>query len=137
MSMDHEITPHKDYLLVRVTGDFSLTEANDTVVKVFEALIEHGVRKVLVDCRDLHGEPTTLERFVHATFAAHEMKQFSEAGLSRGTRFGYVGKEPLIDKSHFGETVAVNRGINVKISLDLNETLRWLEIDEANHEEGQ
>lgn len=127
-----ELTPDADVLRVRVSGDFSLQEANDGVVRIFEAILERGIRKVLVDCRQVVGEPTTLERFVHATFAVSQMDRFSGAGVSRGTRFAYVGNEPLIDRRHFGETVALNRGLNVKVSLSLERALDWLKVEPAD-----
>jgi hypothetical protein len=132
MSMNLDIDCEQDYLRVRVTGEFSLPEANDCVVAIFEAIAQDGVQKVLVDCRQLKGEPTTMERFVHATFAVREMERFSTAGVFRGTRFAYVGNEPLIDRSRFGETVAVNRGLNVKVSLSLEGALQWLKIEPAD-----
>ena len=132
MSMNLDIDRDRDFLRVRVTGDFSLAEANDCVVRMFEAIAQHAVQKALVDCRQLKGEPTTMERFVHATFAVREMERFSDKGVFRGTRFAYVGNEPLIDKRRFGETVAVNRGLNVKVSLSVENALQWLQVEPTN-----
>lgn len=129
MNMNLDITPRKHFLHVRVTGDFSLAEANDCVVEIFEALADHGVQKVVVDCQELKGDPTTLERFLHATFAVREMDRFSSMGVFRGTRFAYVGVEPLVDKDHFGVKVATNRGLNVKVTLSGHDARQWLEID--------
>ena len=132
MSMNWDVTSEKDFLHARVTGDFSLTEANDMLVDVFQALIQHGHQKVLIDCRRLKGEMTTLERFVHATFAVQEMNESAAAGVSRATRFAYVGEEPLIDRARFGETVALNRGLNVMVAVSMEKALQWLEIDPAH-----
>ena len=131
MSMKLDITREKSILRVRVTGDFSLAKANDCVVSIFEAVAEHGLQKVLVDCRQLKEEPTTLERFVHATFAVQQMDRFAKAGVFRGTRFSYVGHEPLVDRDRFGQTVATNRGLAVKVSLNMRDALRWLDVDPA------
>ena len=124
--MDLEISCKNNILHVRVTGEFILAEANNSVITIFEALIRHGLKRVFVDCRGLEGEPTTMERFLHATFTVSAMNRFADAGVSRGTRFGYVGREPLIDEERFGETVAVNRGLNVKVSLSEQDVLGWL-----------
>lgn len=131
MSMNLDIAREEDILRVRVTGEFKLADANDCLVTVFEAIAQHKLAKVLVDCRQLMGEPTTLERFFHATFAVHEMDRFSTAGVYRGTRFAYVGHEPLIDRRRFGETVVTNRGLIVKVSLSEQEALQWLEMETA------
>ena len=132
MRMNLDITREKGFIRVHMTGEFSLTEANDCVVSIFEAVAQHGLQKVLVDCRRLKGEPTTMERFAHATFAVRQLDRFVDVGVFRGTRFAYVGHEPLIDRDRFGETVAVNRGLNVKVSLSEQEALDWLEIDPAS-----
>ena len=129
MSMNLDITVDEDFIRVLVTGEFVFDDANDCVVTMFEAIEQHKLQKVLVDCRRLAGEPTTIERFFHATFAVREMERFAGAGVFRGTRFAYVGHEPLIDRNRFGETVAVNRGLNVKVSLSEQDALQWLEAD--------
>lgn len=135
MRMNLDITRKKDLIRVRVTGKFFLAEANDCVVSIFEAVAQHGLQKVLVDCRQLEGEPTTLERFVHATFAVQQMQRFADKGVFRGTRFAYVGNEPLIDSHRFGQKVAVNRGLNVMVSLSEPEALQWLENDPTSEGE--
>jgi hypothetical protein len=38
------------------------------------------------------------------------------------------GRQPLIDPSRFGETVALNRGAKVKVSERLDEALAWLGV---------
>jgi hypothetical protein len=43
-------------------------------------------------------------------------------------RFAVVGQEPLIDEERFGETVAVNRGINAKAATSLDEAISWLNL---------
>ena len=132
MSMIVDITPDSGFLRVHVAGDFSLNEANDMIVHTFKALTRQRLQKVLVDCRQLKGNPTTIERFMHADFIAKQMERVSDTDVSRSTRFVYVGTEPLIDKQHFGETVAVNRGIIAKVTNSMEGALRWLEIDPAN-----
>ena len=127
--MHKAITRKDDYIHVDVTGTFLLSEANECSVSIFEALAEHGVHRVLVDCRKLEGEPTTMERFVLATFAALEFSKFAESGVPRGTRFSYVGHEPLVDKRRFGETVATNRGLTVRVFTDYQQAIEWLSGD--------
>jgi hypothetical protein len=39
-----------------------------------------------------------------------------------------VGVEPLVDRDRFGQTVAQNRGLPVKITTRLEEALSWLDI---------
>lgn len=132
MSMNCDITRDEGFLRVRLAGEFSVTEANDCAVNMFESVVEHGIQKVLVDCLQLEGEPTILQRFVHATFAARTMDQFAANDILRSTRFAYVGQEPLINRYTFGASVAINRGIIVKVFSSEDEALEWLKVGPAS-----
>jgi hypothetical protein len=129
MSMMVDITPDKGFLHVLVTGNFSLEESNNTITRIYQALVQHALHKVLVDFRQTEGDPTTLERFFHAEFVAKEMYRFADDGSTRFTQFAYVGTEPMIERSRFGETVALNRGVIIKVTDNMDEAQRWLEID--------
>ncbi len=130
--MNLETTVDEGFLRVHVTGEFVFEEANDCLVTVFEAIEQHKLQRVLVDCRQLSGEPTTIERFFHATFAVREMDRFADKGVFRGTRFSYLGHEPLIDRNHFGATVATNRGLIVKVSMNEQDALQWLKAESVD-----
>ena len=41
-------------------------------------------------------------------------------------RFSYVMHEPLRDPGRLGETVAVNRGMDVKVFETLEDAIEWL-----------
>jgi hypothetical protein len=129
--MSIEILPDELLLRVSISGDFSLNESNSIATRIFQHLGQHALQKVLVDFRQVKGEPKVIERFLHAVFIASEMDRFAGAGVSRATRFAYLGTEPMIDRGRFGETVAVNRGINVKVTDSMEEALRWLENEPA------
>lgn len=134
MSIDVEIQQKEGFLNVRVTGRFSLAEANDGLIRIFEAVARHGATRVLVDCSDLQGSITTMENFAHATFGAEMMDEFSELGVSRTTRFAYVTVGAFSDPRKFAETVAVNRGLDVRTFDNVDDALQWLEFDSAKAE---
>ena len=58
----------------------------------------------------LQGALNTMDRFEHAEFGAVSLSEFSV----RGIRFAYVVQPPIAGPHRLGETVAVNRGVNVK-----------------------
>jgi hypothetical protein len=136
MSIDLEVTPEKGFLRVRVTGRVSLRDANDAFARMLVAVARQKAAKVLVDCRDVKGTMTTADRYQHASFGAEELSKWTRMGESRGTRLAYVAKPPSLDRRRFGETVAVNRGVNVKAFDNTEEALRWLEIDPAGQTMG-
>jgi hypothetical protein len=129
MSMVVDITPERGFLRVQAGGDFSLDEANEVTLSVFRMLSQHALHKVLLDWRQVKGEPTLVERYIFAVSASEEMLRAYHAGECRVIRFAFVAEEPLIDSRRFGETVAVNRGMNVVVTTSLAEALLWLEID--------
>lgn len=71
------------------------------------------------------GNPRDFERFLYGEFAAHETMK-----LVRVQRiipqYAYVLHEPLRDPERYGETVAVNRGMNIKAFETLEEAFKWL-----------
>ena len=60
-----------------------------------------------------------------------EVAQYRKRGMSAATRFAYVLKEPVLDPDRFGETVAVNRWMRLKVFDNLKEALEWLAPDSA------
>jgi hypothetical protein len=128
MSMAMAVKPEGGYLLVRLTGAFSLVEIKELFVQMLDAVALHKANKVLVDCRDIEGGMTMLERFDYAEFGAKELSIWYRKSLSSGVRFAYVSKPPFYDSSKLGENVAVNRGAVVLSTTSMEEALQWLDI---------
>ena len=138
MSMVLEIRPESGFLNVDAVGKFSLNEAKRTFLEMLEAAAQHKSQKVLFDGRKLTGKPELIERFYYGSFAARAVADF-RGGVLRFTIFAYVLKEPVLDPRRFGETVAVNRGMSVKVFDNLEDAVKWLGVvrsnksDAANH----
>jgi hypothetical protein len=131
MNIQLEIRPEPGFLSVGATGTFSLDEAKRVFLEMLEAVALHKTQRVLLDGRQLRGEPEVLERFLYGEFAAKSVRDFEVKGVSRSTRFAYVLKEPVLDPKRFGENVAVNRGMIIKVFDNPEDALRWLEIAPA------
>ena len=126
------MNPESGLLNVVATGEFSLEEAKRTFVEMLEAIALHKSEKVLFDGRKLTGNPETMERFYYGEFAAHKVATSAIQGVCAAAQFAYVLREPLRDPRRFGESVAVNRGMNVKTFHSPEEALQWLGIAPAN-----
>ena len=131
MSLIQKISAEPDFLHVKVSGSFSLREAKENFIQVLEILTRHKVQKVLLDGREVEGNPEVMERFFYGEFAAKSLMKFIDKGVSGETSFAYVLKEPVLDPERFGENVAVNRGMILKAFDDLEEALEWLQIEPA------
>ena len=121
-----------DLLRVQATGEFSLEEAKRTFLEIMEGLALQGTKRVLIDGRTITGDPETIERFYYGEFAAQTVVRYEVRGVSPATPFAYVLREPVLDPEKFGETVAVNRGMRVKVFDNPEEALEWLGIPSAN-----
>ena len=60
-------------------------------------------------------------------------KKRSESPGTKAIRVAVVGSLPIIDPARFGETVARNRGVIVKVTTELEDALSWLGVDPANN----
>src|SRR5215469_11883895 len=115
MSMLQDMRPDGDLLSVRATGEFSLEEAKRNFLEMMEAVALHGTKRVLVDGRTITGHPRTIERFYYGEFTADAVAHHQTRNASGAIRFAYVLREPVLDPGRFGETVAVNRGMLIKV----------------------
>ncbi|MFH0779039.1 MAG: hypothetical protein V2A71_10520 [Candidatus Eisenbacteria bacterium] len=91
--------------------------------RIPELAREWGVSRILVDHRDIPNSLSTAERFRYATEIAEHF---------RGLKIAFVQDVPLRDPQLFGETVAVNRGANIRVCSTLEEAYDWLELEPAN-----
>lgn len=133
MNMMQTIAPQAEFLYVDCSGEFALAEAQAQFVEIVTALAQHLKKEVLVDLRHLHGCPTLLDRYCYSEFAALSVITAEDKDLL-GARFVYVGEAPLIDAERFGETVARNRGLNVRVyeTKEITDAFAWLDIDPSS-----
>jgi len=115
-------------LLVVATGKFALEQAKRTFSQMLQTSAAEKCKKVLFDGRRITGNPRAIERFYYGEFAAQEVISSLQRGVSVAEQFAYVLTEPVLDPRRFGETVAVNRGLNIKAFDNLEEAVQWLGV---------
>ena len=137
MSIRQEMHFESGVLKIDARGEFSLEEAKRAFREMLEAVAQHQAEKVLFDGRNLKGEPARIERFYYGYFAATETISFIAMKRMRQVpQFAYVINEPLRDPQRYGETVAVNRGMDVKTFETPEEAFEWLERPPAHNPDG-
>jgi hypothetical protein len=115
----------KDILNAVVNGEFELTAAEIEFVEILHEAVRSGATKVLIDGKQMTGNPADFERFLYGEFAAWAtLEVMRERNVV--LRFAYVIHQPLRDPARFGENVAVNRGMDVKTFEDTNAAIQWL-----------
>src|SRR4029453_1618910 len=127
MGMSLSISAGAGVLRTMVTGEVAVAEAQRVFLEFLEAVTRQSTAKILLDGRELQGEPTTIQRFLFSEFAAHAVARYRRThSASRALQFACVLQEPVLDPQRFGETVAVNRGMWVKVFDNPEDALAWL-----------
>src|SRR5688572_27499692 len=114
MSIQQNMHFESGLLHVDASGEFSLEDAKQVFREMLEVVVQHKAEKILFDGRNVKGKPKDMEHFHYAEFVARETHRIVDAHKIV-PRFAYVMHEPLRDPRNYGETVAVNRGMNVKV----------------------
>ena len=130
MSVLMKVIPRGNVLYVAVGGDFTLDSAKRNFLEILEAVNEHKSEKVLLDGRKVVGEPTIIQRFYYGQFVADAITAPDKnRGPVKDPEFAYVLLPPALDRGRLGETVAVNRGMNVKAFQNVHEAVQWLNMN--------
>jgi len=136
MSMLVKVTVEPRVIRVTSSGHFTLAEAEKTFLDVIAAVALHKADKVLLDGRKVKGEPTIIQRFYYSDFAARTVAEYAAESGNPAPQFAYVLKEPVLDPNRFGEKVARNRGMNIRVFDDLEKALTWLELENIESGKG-
>ena len=119
-----QIEPKEGYLHVEVSGVFDQTKAKGFIREILNACQRYELSKIFVDIRKIKGPIPNVARFKLAEFLAAE-----QTVPVRMAVFESAGQVP---DDGFFENVAVNRGVMVRVSTDLKEVVKWLEIELPN-----
>lgn len=123
MTLSIEMQVSGDVLEVVASGEFNLADAKKTLEEGIDATVERGVDKMLVDYRTMNGRASVQEDYEYAMHFVHlvETKRLRH-GLPT-LHAAYVGHN---SQPEFAENVAVNRGMSVLSTDDMDEAVRWL-----------
>jgi len=125
--LKYSLVVKESYLSVTVSGHFSLAEVKIMYIDALESLLENDLSKLFFNAYKVKGKVTTIDRYYFGEFAALESLKYMGKGLKR-IAVSVYGIEPIIDPERFGEIVARNRGLNLKVTTDKNEALQFLGV---------
>jgi len=120
---DIKITVEDDFLLVSVRGKYSLSNANNLFKLAIDNGLSHNKSKILIDTTDITGSIPFINRFQFSEVLYNYIRKYA---LGKVNRIAVLGKEPIVDKEKFGEIVAKNRGVNVRVFTDMSQALIWI-----------
>ena len=115
------------YLHVTLDGVYSLAEAKNIFVRILDILEEKQIPKLLLDVSKLNGTPSKIEIYEMGKFGAEQGFNFTKKGI-HPIKIAYYGKEPFIDHNRFGQTVGNNRGLDLLVTTEIDEALRFLGV---------
>ncbi len=119
MAIHYMIECYGNTLRVKATGkDDNLEKVENYGIAVLEAAISCGCAKVLCDETELEYSLDTFDSFESAKFIAEHAPKISKTAI--------VCKPSNSLDADFWETVAVNRGLQVKMCKTLDEAEEWL-----------
>jgi hypothetical protein len=125
MSIQQNMHFQSGLLSVDASGEFSLEDAKQAFLELLKAIAQYQAEKILFDGRNVKGKPGDLERFYYGEFTASKTHGIVVEHQIL-PRFAYVMHQPLRDPTRLGETVAVNRGMNVKTFETPEDAIEWL-----------
>ena len=126
MDFSFEIDVKDTYLYVTCSGEYNLKSVKEAFLATFDHITQYNLVKALLDIRNLDGHMSTMERYAIGEFLAAEK---SRRGYLNPIQIGVIGNPPLIEPQRFGQTVARNHGVFIKIETDLDKLLAWMEIE--------
>jgi hypothetical protein len=128
MALTTKIELRKEYLYARLEGEFDFQSALVSTDLILEACIQHQSNKILADFRSVIGQMNDNERIHYAELSHEKYQNFLEKGHIKNCRFAWLGKVPLVDPKRLGEAVALNRGMMIRVTTELDQAFVWLGV---------
>lgn len=129
MQTDLTSIPQEQLIYVHYRETFHLNDLQNAFVETMEAIVALSAQKVLTDFRQLKGSFSTMDRFHYAEFGVRTFAKYLDCGVPPFMPLAFIAQPPILDAQKFAETVALNRGLNVRVFLDVQTAVRWLKID--------
>jgi hypothetical protein len=104
-------------LVVTASGEYTIDWFIELIGEIARRAVQQQAACILLDVRELNGIVSFVDRY-RAGYKAAESWILIPVAV--------VGTTPFIDPGRLGETVARNRGVNVKVFTDITDAERWL-----------
>jgi hypothetical protein len=126
MTYDCAIESRGAYLHAKATGDHTAENARRFLADVYEASVQKKCRSVLLELN-----------LMGASLSMLEIYDVIAGGSLRGQLFDRIAYvDASVDRDpariRFAETVARNRGVNVKLFHNVEEAERWLSAGDVS-----
>ena len=99
MRLTTEIRLEKDYLYIRILGQFDLADAKAILEDSLRSADKFNLTRILIDYREIGGRIPDIDRYEYGMHHAQLIQERIARGLPV-VRAAYVGSYPLFDSSH-------------------------------------
>ncbi len=113
-----EIQSKQNYILVNFIGAFSIEAAKKTVDTIIGTCAAEDQSAVVLDCSSMTGKLSVIDRYRTIVYG--------QKMIGKVSKFALVADIKMVLPDHFAETVAVNRGINLKVFTDAQQAVHWV-----------
>lgn len=121
MAIEIESAIHSTYMYIHCQGVFELHNALQQMAFALRLAAEAERGRVLIDVRDVTGTLSTMDRYEFGVGLAAVQEK-----IGQKMRLAFVGAPPIVELARFGETVALNRGVQAQVFLDFEQAITWL-----------
>jgi hypothetical protein len=123
MGLQINIENHDEYLYSVVKGEYDFEAIKKIYLLVLEESVKLSKPRVIFDARLIIGIGTLMDRYEFATWLVEVQKS--------SIRVVFLGLPEQLTPDRFAETVAVNRGVQMKVVTTMDDALQWLGVAEA------
>lgn len=125
MNYSIEIMQEAGFIRVMTTGKWIKEKDDGLVREIMETIARTGVRKVLLDMRELHFDFPLFTIFQRAQDLRDQRMEYSLLSLKVALVYP-PENEKMKDDFSFFETAAQNRGLPYRVFEQVEEALEWL-----------
>lgn len=129
MELAIEVQSAQSYLYIRVLGTYEIERAKALFIDALKAADNSGQSRILIDYREMQGTASTIDNYDYSDFVASYLLERQLDEERPQLRLAYVGSGINFDPSRFAETVAVNRGVEVLNTDNMEAAIEWLQGD--------
>lgn len=127
MDLNATTAVRNNYLLVRVTGTFNLTRAEQILTMSIKKAQQHGSNEILCDVRPMdEGHPSL------STIAAYRIGNSISRLLPKTIHIALLVRSNRLNQYRFVEKVIRKKGAKVLFTADYRRALRWLQLERAH-----
>jgi hypothetical protein len=125
--LQFEVEPRAGYLYYRVVGAIDTPQAQSAYAEALRQAVRYGEARLLMDLTGVTGAWPAENRLLFGIFMADEHQRM-QAHFREPLRVAMLAVPPLMDPGRYTQTVANNRGVQMKASESLPELLGWLGV---------